>query len=90
MCFLERNVGQNSMQNEIRVKNKDEEEKKKKPKGEKKLLYLVNSWSSSAAGHVSAAPYLRRLRWDGEERRVKGADGYRVQASAVREGGRTE
>lgn len=63
---------------------------KKKAQRREKLLYLVNSWSSSAAGHVSAAPYLRRLRWDGEERRVKGADGYRVQAGAVREGGRTE
>lgn len=88
-CNIQEKVGQNNMQNEFRVKNKDAERKKKAQRREK-LLYLVNSWSSSAAGHVSAAPYLRRLRWDGEERRVKGADGYRVQAGAVREGGRTE
>lgn len=38
MCFLERNVGQNSMQNETRVKNKDEEEKKKKAQRRKKAI----------------------------------------------------
>lgn len=35
---MQRSVGQNSMQNEIRVKNKDEENKK--PKGEKSYYTL--------------------------------------------------
>lgn len=87
-CTMWGKSGPKHMQNEIRVKNN--RWRKQKAQRREKLLYLVNSWSSSAAGHVSAAPYLRRLRRDGEERRVKGADGYRVQASAVREGGRTE